>query len=135
VTPRVIGSFERSWLGVHGSFGYGIGAPAKEVQYAGAVTVAPTARITLIGEYIGRWLSEGGRLTEVVEPHPTLAGVETIRLSATQEPTTRGLLATGVRWNVGAKWLLSVSVMRAVTSAGLNARWMPAVTFDYALGG
>lgn len=135
VTPRVIGSFERGWLGVHGSFGYGIGAPAKEVQYAGAVTVAPTARITVIGEYIGRRLSEGGRLTEVVEPHPALAGVETIRLSAALEPTTRGLLTTGVRWNVGAKWLLSVSVMRAVTTAGLNARWVPAVTFDYALGG
>ena len=89
----------------------------------------------MIGEYIGRRLSEGGRLTEVVEPHPTLAGVETIRLSATLEPTTRGLVATGVRWNVAAKWLLSVSVMRAVTTAGLNARWMPAVTFDYALGG
>jgi hypothetical protein len=135
VTPKVIGSFERAWLGVHGSFGYGIGAPATEVQYAGAVTVAPTARITLIGEYIGRRLSEGGRLTEVVEQHPTLAGVETIRLSATQEPSTRGLVAAGVRWNVGAKWLLSVSVMRAVTTAGLNARWVPAVTFDYALGG
>jgi hypothetical protein len=135
VTPRVIGSFERGWLGVHGSFGYGIGAPAKEIQYAGAVTVAPTPRITLIGEYIGRRLSEGGRLTEVVDPHPTLAGVETIRLSAALEPTTRGLVTTGVRWNVGAKWLLSVSVMRAVTTAGLNARWVPAVTFDYALGG
>jgi hypothetical protein len=135
VTPRVIGSFERGWLGVHGSFGYGVGAPAKEVQYAGAVTVAPTPRITLIGEYIGRRLSEGGRLTEVVEPHPTLAGVETIRLSATLEPTTRGLVATGVRWNVGAKWLISASVMRAVTTAGLNARWVPAVTFDYSLGG
>ena len=135
VTPRVIGSFERGWLGVHGSFGYGISEPATEVQYAGAITVAATSRITVIGEYIGRRLSEGGRLTEVVEPHPTLAGVETLRLSATLEPTTRGLVATGVRWNVAAKWLLSVSVMRAVTTAGLNARWMPAVTFDYSLGG
>lgn len=135
VTPRAIGSFERGWLGVHGSFGLGFGAPAKEVQYAGAVTVAATSRITVIAEYIGRRLSEGGHLTEVVEPHPTLAGVETIRLSATQEATTRGLVAAGVRWNVGAKWLLSVSVMRAVTTAGLNARWVPAVTFDYSLGG
>lgn len=134
LTPRVIGSFEREWLGVHGSFGYGIGAPAKEVQYAGAVTVAATPRITLIGEYIGRWLSEGGHLTEVIEPHPTLAGVETIRLSAAQGSATRGLVAAGVRWNVGAKWLLSASVMRAATTAGLNARWVPAITFDYSLG-
>jgi len=134
-TPRVIGSLERGWLGVHGTFGYGFGGSAKEVQYAGAAAVAATARITVIGEYIGRWLSEGGHLTEVVDPHPTLAGVETIRLSASLEPTTRGLVAAGVRWNVGAKWLLSVSVMRPVTSAGLNARWVPAITFDYALGG
>jgi len=135
ITPRVIGSFEREWLGVHGSFGYGFGAPAKEVQYAGAITVAATSRITVIGEYIGRRLGEGGHLTEVIDPHPALAGVETIRLSATQEPTTRGLVAAGIRWNVGAKWLLSASVMRAVTSAGLNARWVPAITFDYSLGG
>jgi len=134
VTPRVIGSFERDRLGVHGTFGYGIGAPAKEVQYGGAVTVAATPRITVIGEYIGRWLSEGGRLTEVVDPHPTLAGVETIRLSAASESGTRGLVAAGVRWNVGSKWLLSASVMRAVTTAGLNARWVPAITFDYSLG-
>jgi Putative MetA-pathway of phenol degradation len=135
VTPRVIGSFERGALGVHGSFGYGMGAPAQEIQYAGAIAVAATSRVTLIGEYIGRRLSEGGHLTEVVEPHPTLAGVETIRLTAAQEPSTRGLVAAGVRWNVGAKWLLSVSVMRAVTTAGLNARWVPAFTFDYSLGG
>jgi hypothetical protein len=135
VTPRVIGTFEREWLGVHGSFGLGFGAPASEVQYAGAVTVAATSRITVIGEYIGRRLSDGGHLTEVVDRHPTLAGVETIRLSAASEPTTRGLVAAGVRWNVGAKWLLSATLMRAVTSAGLNARWVPAITFDYSLGG
>jgi hypothetical protein len=134
VTPRAIGSFERDWLGLHGTFGYGFGAAAKEIQYAGAVTVAATPRVTVIGEYIGRWLSEGGRLTEVVDPHPTLAGVETIRLSAASESGTRGLLVAGVRWNVAAKWLLSASVMRSVTSAGLNARWVPAITFDYSLG-
>ena len=135
VTPRVIGSIEREWLGIHGSFGYGFGGPAKAIQYAGAVAIAATPRITVIGEYIGRHLSEGGHLTEVVESHPTLTGVETIRLSATQESTTRGLVAAGVRWNLGAKFLLSASVMRAVTSAGLNARWVPAITFDYAIGG
>ena len=134
VTPRAIGSLERGWLGLHGSFGYGFGGPATEMQYAGAATVAPTARVTVIGEYIGRRLSEGGRLIEVVDPHPTLNGVETIRLSAASEATTRGLIAAGVRWNVAAKVLLSVSVMRPVTNAGLNARWMPAFTFDYSLG-
>ena len=134
VTPKLIGSFERDWLGVHGSFGYGFGGLAREIHYAGAATFAATERITVIGEYIGRQISEGGRLTEVVDPHPTLAGVETIRLTAASDSTTRGLIVAGIRWNVGAKLLLSASVMRAVTSAGLNARWVPAITFDYALG-
>ena len=133
-TPRVIGSLERSRYALHGDLGYGIGRPSDEVQYAGAFTVAASSRVTLVTELLGRRLASGGRLVDVVEPHPSLIGVETIRLSATEQATHRVQLAAGLRWNVASRWLFSMNVLRPLTSAGLNARWMTTASFDYTLG-
>jgi hypothetical protein len=133
-TPRVVASFEYDRVAVHGEAGYAAGGLAKEVVYGGAVTVAATPRITLIFETIGRTLDSGGRLVEVTEPHPTLSGVQTIRLTGTLEPVNRLAVVGGVRWNVAARALLSVNVLRSVTSAGLNAPWVGTVAFDYSFG-
>lgn len=132
--PRFIGSIERGRIGAHGQVGYAVGGAANEWDYGGAVTVVANPRLTLIGEVIGRRLNAGGHLTDVVAPHPDLAGVETIRLSATEQPTTRASVVVGLRWNVAARWLVSASVLRPMTSAGLNARWVPSVTLDYWVG-
>ena len=133
-TPRLIGSFERDRFAVHGDVGYAIGGRSDEFDYGGAFTVVANGRLTFVTEIIGRRLTSGGRLIDVVEPHPTLVDVETIRLSGTQQATTRMQMAAGLRWNVATKWLLSVNVLRPLTTAGLNARWMTSVSFDYALG-
>ena len=61
-------------------------------------------------------------------------GVETIRLSAIEQDTNRMQLAAGVRWNMASRWLVSMNVLRPLTTAGLNARWMTTVSLDYALG-
>jgi hypothetical protein len=90
--------------------------------------------LTVITELIGRRLASGGHLIDVVEPHPSLIGVETIRLSGTQQPTHRVQLSAGIRWNVVSRWLFSMNVLRPLTSAGLNAGWMTTATFDYPLG-
>ena len=133
-TPRAIGSWERDSVAAHANIGFATGGPSDQVDYTGAFTVAATGRLTLITEFIGRRLASGGRLTDVVEPHPLLAGVETIRLSSTPQPTTRLQMAAGVRWNPSMKWLLSMNVLKPLTTAGLNAGWMTSVSFDYALG-
>jgi hypothetical protein len=104
------------------------------LDYGGAVTIVANPRLTFIGELIGRRLDSGGHLTEVIAPHPDLAGVETIRLSATQQATTRASVVAGIRWNVAPRWLVSASVLRPMTTAGLNARWVPSVTVDYWVG-
>jgi hypothetical protein len=132
--PRLIGSFEREVFAVHGNLGYAFGGHTHEVEYAGSFTVAANDRLTLITEFIGRRLSSGGRLTDVVERHPSLVGVETIRLSGTPQATTRMQMGAGLRWNVAAKCLLSMSILRPLTTAGLNARWMTSLAVDYALG-
>ena len=133
-TPRVIGSLERDRFAVHGDLGYAMSGRWDEVDYAGAFTVVAHDRLTVITEFLGRRLSSGGRLVDVVEPHPSLAGVETIRLSGTSQATSRAHLAVGLRWNVATNGLLSLNVLRPLTTAGLNARWMTSLSFDYALG-
>jgi len=133
-TPRVIGSFEGARVAVHGNLGYAMGGPSDEMDYSGAFTVVAHNRLTLITELTGRRLTSGDRLVEVVEPHPSLVGVQTIRLSAIEEATNRMQLAAGFRWNVASRWLVSMNVLRPLTTAGLNARWMTSVSLDYALG-
>jgi hypothetical protein len=133
-TPRVIGSWERDRVALHGNLGYAIGQRSDEVEYAGGLTIAAHGRFTVMTELIGGRIASGGRLVDVVESHPGLAGVETIRLSSTAQPTTRLQLAAGFRWNVARTWLVSVNVLRPLTTAGLNARWMTSVLFDYTVG-
>jgi hypothetical protein len=132
--PRVIGSLERDRVAVHGDIGYAAGGLSEEIDYSGALTVVASGRLTLTTEFLGRRLASGGRLIDVVEPHPSLVGVQTVRLSSNQQPTTRIHMAAGLRWNVASRFLLSMNVLRPLTTAGLNAGWMTSVSFDYALG-
>jgi len=135
VTPRVIGSYEPGALGFHGSFGAAFGGPSAVLDYGGALTISATSRLTLVGEFLGRRLNQGGRLTDVTQPHPSLVGVRTVRLSATNQPTTRSMVSIGFRWNVAGSGLISGNVLKPISTAGLNARWLASITFDYSLGG
>lgn len=134
IVPKIIGSLERGRIAAHGQVGYAARESSKEWDYGGAFAVAASPRLTFIAEIIGRRLNSGGRLTEVTAPNPGLAGVETIRLSATTQPTSRASVVAGFRWNVASRWLLSVNVLRPLTTAGLNARWVQSVTLDYSIG-
>jgi hypothetical protein len=133
--PRAVASLERGRLDAHGNFAYAFGAGTQEIDYAGAATFAVSPRLTLIGEMLGRRFGQGGRLVEISAPHPTLAGVETLRLSGVSEATNRIAIVTGFRWNVATKWILSANVLRPLTTAGLNAGWVPTLMFDYSPGG
>lgn len=135
IAPSIIGSIERGRIAVHGNLGYAMGGPSRELAFGAAVTFAGTSRLTLVGEFLARRLGAGGRLIEVVEPHPQLIGIETVRLSATPQSSLRALIVGGVRWNAATNWLVNASVLRPVSTAGLNARWVGSVTIDYSLGG
>jgi hypothetical protein len=134
VKPRLIGSVEAGRVGLHGDIGYVFGGVSGALDYAGGVTVVAVPRLTLIGEVVGTRLSSFGRLTETTEPHPRLVGVDTIRLTGVLQATNRALAVGGIKWNVAGSWILSGHVVRALTTAGLNARWIPTVTFDYSFG-
>jgi hypothetical protein len=132
--PRLIGSLETGRVGIHGDVGYVFGGVSSALDYAGGVTVVAVPRLTLIAEVVGTRLSSFGRLVETTEPHPRLIGVDTIRLTGVRQATNRALAVGGIKWNVGGAWILSGHVVRALTTAGLNARWIPTLTFDYSFG-
>ena len=129
--PRIVGSLERERVAVHGDFGYTFGGLSGELEYGVAVTMVATPRLTVIGELAAQRLGSIGRLAETTQPHPTLAGIETIRLTAVPETTHRAILVFGLKWNIAGEGILGGHVMRPVTSAGLTSRWIVALTFDY----
>jgi hypothetical protein len=134
LTPRVIASYERTRVGLHGELGYSFREESNTLGYAAAVTVAAVARLTLVGEVSGLRFRGLGRVAETTQPHPTLIGVDTIRLSGVEETTNRVLAVAGLKWNIANTWLLTASVRRPLTTVGLNTGWVPTVTLDYSVG-
>jgi hypothetical protein len=129
--PRVIGSLERQRVALHGEAGYVFGEITNGLEFGGAVTVAAHPALTLAFELLSQQRGAAGELTTVVEPHPTLVGVDTIRLTALDDDRARTMATFGLKWNVGSTWLLAFNLSRSLTSAGLTAGWAPAVTLDY----
>jgi hypothetical protein len=132
--PRAIGSVENPYVGLHGELGYVIGGVSRELDFAAAIAGAALPNLTLIGELAGRRLDNINRLVEVTEPHPLLSGVDSIRLTGARQSMTRIVAMGGVKWNVASTLLVSASVMRPITDAGLNATWVPTLTLDYSFG-
>ena len=134
-TPRIIGSVEGDVIGFHGEASYTVSGVAEGLGYGAALTVAAAPRFTLVGEIFGRRTEELGQLASTTVAHPRLAGVDTIRLTAIEETTDRLVAVGGFKWNVTGTWLVTANVLHSLTDSGLNASWVPMVTFDYSFGG
>ena len=134
-TPRVIGSVEGGAVGFHGEFSYTVHGVSEGFGYGAALTVAAAPRFTLIGELFGRRIDDLGQLTSTTVAHPRLVGVDTIRLTGSEETADRIVAVGGFKWNVTGTWLITANVLRPITDVGLNASWVPTVTFDYSFGG
>ena len=107
---------------------------SNTVGYAVAVTVVAVPRFTIVGELSGLRLGGLGRLAETTQPHPGLVGVDTIRLTGVEQTTNRIFAVAGFKWNFADTWLVTANVRRPLTVVGLNASWVPTITFDYAFG-
>ena len=129
-----IGSLERGHTSGHANLGVSFGGLAREVSYGGALALAATPRVTVTGELLGRWLDSFGHIMPLAAPHPTLVGVETIRLTPDTSTLHMITLVPGVKWNVSDTWVLAANVSLPLTSGGLTSRFTPFVGLDYALG-
>jgi hypothetical protein len=134
VKPRVIGSLEGSRASLHGELGYAAGGLSDELNYGAAVAVSGRSRLTVVGEVLGRRLRSGAHLIDTVAAHPTLASVETIRLTAVKEAANRVIAAGTVKWNVAQTWLVSGTLLHSLTDAGLTSSVVPTISIEYSFG-
>lgn len=126
------GSAQDGAISIHGQAGWGTGGVADQVDYAAALAVAVTPRVTVAGELLGRLLQDTGRLGLAVAPHPTISGVMTSRLSATEGRIHVARIAGGLKWNVTDSWLLTGSITLPVTDTGLSG-FRPTIALEYAV--
>ena len=128
------GSLEGNRVSGHANAGVSVGGLANELSYAAAVGLAASGRVTLLGEVLGRWMDGPGRIVPVLAAHPTLQGVQTLRL--TSDPSSMNIISmvAGFKWNVSDTWVLASNVTVPVTAAGLTARFTPSIGLEYALG-
>jgi hypothetical protein len=126
-----LGSAEGARVSVHGNAGLVRGGVSDELTAAGAISVALTPRVTATGETLFRRLSDLHSIVSVSQPHPTIIGVETLRLLPGDKVAMLSSLVTGVKWNVTGTLVVSGQVQWRLGHDGLTAAWAPAASFDY----
>ncbi len=135
-TWRLLGiaSWERGRVATHANGGFSSGGVSDEAFWSGAIALAVGLRLSLVGEVMGRHLSELNRVADIYQPHPVLEGIETMRWLPAETGVHIVYVATGFKWNVTGGWLLNVQVLTRVTDAGLRAQFTPSVALDYGFG-
>ena len=124
-------SEETGRVGVHANGAIGWGGASGELSSAGAVTFAATRRVTITGELLLRRFTDLHQIVAVTEPHPTIAGVQTLRLLPGQTTPTLSSGVTGVKWNLGSTAVLSGELLWRLGNGGLTAPVTPIVSLDY----
>src|SRR3954454_8656700 len=63
-----IGSVEQGRVAAHANSGISIGGLARELTYGGAVALAASGHVSVIGELLGRWIDSPGHIVPVTAP-------------------------------------------------------------------
>jgi hypothetical protein len=132
VRMLLIGSYEPGRVSAHVNAGYVAGGLARELQYRGSVDVTMSPRVAVVGELVGRRLSDVGRITTTRTPNPMFEGVDTIRLESDGSSSHTASAVGGLKWNIGGTWLLGGSVSVPLTNRGLKSRPVVQIGLDYA---
>ena len=64
--------------------------------------------------------------------HPSIAGVDTIRLISTGESINTASIVVGTKWNVNDTWLANINLSFPVTDRGLRSDAQVVFGVDYA---
>ena len=126
-----IGSIERGRFASHVNGGVSVGGLANELDYDGALEIAATPHVTIIGELLGRWIDTPGHIVPLTAANPAIAGVQTVRL--TPDTSTLNMLSVvpGLKWNLSTTWVLGASIGIPLTTSGLTAPLTPFVGLVY----
>ena len=131
VRVMAIASAERSRVGVQGNVSMVWGGVSDEFATNGGVSVALTPRVTAAGEILLRRLSDLHTIVAETSPHPTIAGVNTLRLVPGADTPLLSSAVTGVKWNLQGRFVLAGQVQWRLSNAGLTALWAPTISADY----
>jgi hypothetical protein len=105
---------------------------SDEVAFAGGASVAVNPRVTVSGELLARRVSELHDIALTSAPHPTIFGVDTLRLSAGNSPVTLSRAVAGVKWNATGTLVLAGHVAWPLAKRGLTAPVTPTLALEYA---
>jgi hypothetical protein len=134
VRVSAIGSLEAARASVHANVGMAFGGFADEIDYGFAIASAAAPRVTVIVDALGRWVDTPGDIQSVAQPHPTLAGVQTLRLLPGTSNLKTFTVAPGLKWNVGGTWVVVANLGVPVLKGGLRAPLLPFVALEFSAG-
>jgi Putative MetA-pathway of phenol degradation len=132
---RIMGvvSYEPGALALHGNAGLVRGGVSDEEIFAGAGSYAVTPRVTLSGELLLRRVAELREVALISAPHPSIAGVDTLRLSAQGDSgDTLANAIAGIKWNVGTTLVIGGHVAIPLRHRGLTAPFTPTLALEFA---
>ncbi|MCA1560528.1 MAG: hypothetical protein LC804_09770, partial [Acidobacteria bacterium] len=87
---------------------------------------------TLAGEVLARRVEELHDIDLVAAPHPTILGLDILRLSAGDAATTLSRAVAGAKWNLSGTVVLGAHVTWNVAKRGLTAPFTPTLAIEYA---
>ncbi|MGH9370098.1 MAG: hypothetical protein ACRD15_01050 [Vicinamibacterales bacterium] len=126
-----IGALERGPLMLSGNTGLIRGGVSDEVTFGGAAALAVHPRLSLTAEFVARHISELRPIELSSQPHPTIDGVQTIRLIGGEPGRMVAGGITGFKWNPGGTIVIGAHVRWNFTSAGLTAPITPSLALEY----
>jgi hypothetical protein len=127
-----IAALERGALMLSGNAGIVRGGVSDELNAGAAAAVAVHPRLSLTAEFLARRVDELRTLVRSSQPHPTISGVQTIRLEGDDDAgRTVAAGITGFKWNPGGTLVIGANVRWGFTTAGLTSPITPTVAFEY----
>lgn len=126
-----IGALERGPVMLAGNVGVIRGGISDERVVGGAAALAVHPRVSVTAEVLARNISELRPLERSAQPHPTIAGVETIRIIGGEPGRTIAGGIVGLKWNPAGTVVIGGNVRWSFTAAGLTAPLTPAIAIEY----
>ena len=127
-----IGALERGPLMIAGNAGMVRGGVSDEFIFGGAAAVAVHPRLSITAELLARDVAELRPIERSSQPHPTIAGVETIRLTGGEPGRLIAAGITGFKWNPAGTVVIGAHLRWNFTDSGLTAPVTPSVALEYA---
>ena len=130
---RLIGiaALERGPVMLSGNTGIVRGGVSSEVLFGGAAAIAVHPKLSITAEVLARQVDELRPIELSAQPHPTISGVETIRLVGGDPGRLIAGGVTGFKWNPTGTLVVGAHLRWNFTAAGLTAPITPSVALEY----